>query len=465
MKVHSSLQALLHQAHVVALGGAFLTAVAVLGACASGDVAGESASESEVSSAKRLPNQTAWAEGTHWSHESKFMGLPHAWVYRPTGFSKAVANKRGVVFHLPGCGEEPFQVAMASGWADAAEEHGLVIVVPEVLDPAHPNKVSPNVACYRFGSTFSAPTRYSEDHAAIIAAGQKIVKDADLAIDPNQVYLAGLSAGATVAMEVGCMAPEIFAGVVSVAGTAMGTNQDAAVLPPTLVPSQVRFFCTGYAALSPASNATEMLKKQSYVIVSDNNGLPAGVPYFDASTWTWTASKFSNLDYWDGDKYVPYAHHDLIASAMAPVFGAEEAGKNLDLGLTGKERGCPGGEKSHDDTADVKCKFIDGVERNWRALADVWKDEAGLERIVHVKQDTLQHRWPSGPIGPNDRAVSPSVKDLQAAGFIDQNWNYVTEKVNAAPNGQLAFAFFANSSFSLPKYLGEHLAKNNPRLQ
>ena len=432
-----------------------LVSITLLGACAStAEDNPTSSSESASTSAKKLANQTEWANGTHWSYESHFMGLPHAWVYRPTGFSKKTPNKRGVVFHLAGCGEEPFQVAMASGWADTAEEHGLVIVVPDLIDPAHPNVTSPNVACYHFGDTFAAPSRYSPDHAALIAAGEKIVKDADLAVDPNQVYIAGLSAGATVAMEVGCMAPEVFAGVVSVAGVAMGTNQDAAVIPPFLIPSQVRLFCTGYAALSPNANASAMLAKQTYVIVSDNNGLPAG----------FLASEFADQDYWDGDKYVPYMHHDLIASAMAPVFGAHEAGKNLDLGLSGSDIGCPGGEKSHDDTAEVACTFKQGVARNWRAVADVWKDDAGLERIVHIKQDVLFHRWPSGPIGPNDRAVVPTVHDLATAGFLDANGEYVTDKVNAAPNGQLAFAFFANSSFSLPKYLGDFLEKNNPRL-
>ncbi len=441
-----------------------LLLVTLVGACAgAAEDKGAGSSESASTSATHLPNQTAWANGTHWSYEARFMGLPHAWVYRPTGFSKT-ANKRGVVFHLAGCGEEPFQVAMASGWADAAEEHGLVIVVPDLIDPAHPNLVSPSVACYKFGSTFSAPTRYSPDHAALIAAGQKIVKDVDLAIDPKQVYIAGLSAGATVAMEVGCMAPEIFAGVVSVAGVAMGTNQDAAVIPPLLVPSQVQLFCTGYAALSPDSNASAMLAKQTYVIVSDNNGLPIGPTVFNTTTFSWEFSEFANQDYWDGDKYVPYMHHDLIASAMAPVFGAHEAGKDLDLGLSGSDLGCPGGEKSHDDTAEVACKYKQGIARNWRAVADVWKDDAGLERIVHIKQDLLFHRWPAGPIGVNDRAVWPSAHDLAVGGFLDSNGAFIPEKTNAAPNGQLAFAFFANNSFSLPKYLGDFFEKNNSRL-
>ena len=172
-----------------------------------------------------LPNQTEWARGSHWSYEKNFVGLPRAWVYTPASFSKKAAGKRAVVFHLPGCGELAYQVAQGSGWPQVAEDNGYIVVVPEVIDPVYPNPAAPHVGCYDFG-LYTQPTRYRTDHAALIKAGADIAsKRPDLKIDPRQIYIAGLSAGGTVAMQVACMAPDVCAGVGTVAAPALGTWQ------------------------------------------------------------------------------------------------------------------------------------------------------------------------------------------------------------------------------------------------
>ena len=213
--------------------------------------------EGAAGAATSLPNETAWASGTRWTFETGFAGLPRAWVYRPESSSRRAPGKRGVVFHLLGCGELPFQIAQGAGWPKVAEAHGLVIVVPDVVAPSHPNGAAPNTACYDFGSNLATqPTRSSPDHKALIAAGQKVVSAyPELAIDPRQVYLAGLSAGATVAMQVACMAPDVFAGVGSVAGPAIGADQSRAVMPPSIRAEDVRRKCQSYASSSPTSGA------------------------------------------------------------------------------------------------------------------------------------------------------------------------------------------------------------------
>lgn len=414
---------------------------------------------------KAVPNQTAWAAGTRWSYETSFLGFSHAWVYRPEGFSKAAPGKRGVVFHLPGCGELPYQVAQGSGWPAAADEHGLVIVIPETMAPSHPNPSSPNIACYDFGSAFWPVSRWSKDHATIIRAGEDIVEaQPDLAIDPRQIYLTGLSAGATVAMQVACMAPHVFAGVAPVAGVTFGSNQQTAVLPPAIFSPQAAAICSGYAMTSGRFDWAARLHEQTYLIVSDDNGLPAGVPIIDQHG-NWSASKFADQRYWDGDKYVPLAHHTVTAHAMASLFGTVESEEDVALPLTGKGKGCPGGEASHDDTAETKCLFSEGVERSWQARADNYKDSDGLIRVQHLRQDTLTHRWPAGPKGPLDHLVTPSLADLVAGGYVAADGQFDQSKVEKAPNGQLALAFFAYDSFSLPQYFAEFFEANNVRLK
>lgn len=409
-----------------------------------------------------LPNVTDWANGTHWSYEKNFVGLPHAWVYTPASFSKKAPNKRAVVFHLPGCGELPYQIAQGSGWPQVAEDNGFVIVVPEVISPIYPNAAAPNVGCYDFGLTaLDQPSRYSTDHAALIKAGTDIAKKRpELQIDPRQIYIAGLSAGATVAMQVACMAPEVFAGVGSVAGPSLGSWQSMVVMPPVWDASAVRWGCEYYADESPNK---DMLKQQVYAIVSDDNGLPAGLPILEWGVWT--ATKFANQDIWDGDKYTPFAHHRIIADAMAPEFGAKQTGKDVALpGLNGIGYGCPGGEKSHDDTAETECSVSAYKKRPWQVKADIWTDEQGRERVVHLKQDTLRHRWPAGPAGALDHPVTPTFADLVAKGYMTPHAEVDEIKSAGAPSGTFGVGFFGDDTFNFSKYLAEFLTKNNPRL-
>ncbi|MGA9526104.1 MAG: PHB depolymerase family esterase [Myxococcaceae bacterium] len=411
-----------------------------------------------------LPNETSWAAGTNWTYESNFAGIPKAWVYRPAGFSKKVPGKRGVIFHLLGCGELAYQIAQGSGWPEAAEAYGLVIVVPEIIAPSYPNQAAPNVACYNFGSgPVSAPTRNSADHKALIAAGQKVVTDYPaLQIDPNQVYLAGLSAGATVGMQVACMAPDIFAGVASVAGPAIGADQSRAVMPPQVTSTQIKNQCTSYANGSSAPNPQQALGQQLYIIVSDDNGLPAGNPVMENGVWT--ADKFRKQTIWDGDKYVPHAYHDLIAGAMAPLFNAQKSGTLVTLPLSGTGTGCPGGDKSRDDTGETECAFSAAVSRSWTAKADAWKDAQGRTRILHIEQDTLRHRWPAGPVGPNDKTVTPDRQTLISQGYILSDGTFDIPKLNGAPNGVIGGIYFSTDSFDFPMYLGKFLEDNNPRI-
>lgn len=441
-------------------------ALAILSAVAcSSPAPDDETATSAAQEVKSLPNITDWARGTHWRYETDFVGLPHAWVYTPSSFSKKTPGMRAVIFHLPGCGELPYQVAQGSGWPQVAEENGFVVVVPEVIHPVYPNIAAPNVACYDFGfNAFLQPTRYSTDHAALIDAGSKIARERpELAVDKRQIYVAGLSAGGTVAMQVACMAPEVFAGVGTVAAPSLGSWQSMAVMPPVWGPEAVRWGCNYYAEGSPAKDATEKLHEQVYAIASDDNGLPAGIPILKWGVWT--ATKFANQDIWDGDKYIPFAHHRIIADAMAPLFDAKLEGEDVPLpGLTGIGYGCDGGEKSHDDTDETECTFANYKKRPWQVKADIWKDAQGRKRVVHLKQDTLRHRWPVGPLGPLDHPVTPTFPELVAQGYMTAHAEVNEAKSVTAPTGTFGVGFFGDDTFNFTKYLAEFLTENNPRL-
>jgi poly(hydroxyalkanoate) depolymerase family esterase len=442
--------------HRYALGAALAICIAAPG-CGLGDEGVDSTS----ADLSQIPNPTDWASGTNWTYQDDFMGLPRAWVYRPTSFSQKSPTQRAVFFHLGGCGAMPFQAAQGAGWPEAAEAAGMVVVIPDTVAPAHPNQQAPNVSCYDFGSGLaSEPTSNSPDHKALIAAAKKIVTDPDLKIDPRQVYVGGFSAGATVAMQVACMAPDVFAGVASVAGPSIGTDQSKSVMPPQSSASQVQSKCTSYAGA-----LKDKLGTQLYAVISDNNGLPAGNPVMD-SQGHWTADKFQKQTIWDGDKYTPHVHHDYITGAMAQIMNVRQTSTQVDLGLSGTGRGCPGGERSHDDTAETDCNpGHDATPRNWNAKADIWTDAQGRKRIVRIQQDTLRHRWPSGPAGAHDATITPTFQDVINAGLFDTNSGlFVVDKVDQAPNGELGGLYFGNDTFDLPMFLVDFFANNNPRL-
>lgn len=413
--------------------------------------------------AASVPNETAWASGTNWSYETRFLGFPAAWVYTPSSFSTRVPNRRGLVFHLMGCGQTPFQVAQASGWPDAAEAYGLVIVVPATVNPANPNNDAPQVECLNYGYDGAYgvrnPTRTDADHAAIIDAAQRLGTDpqyANYAIDPNQVYVAGLSAGGAVSTQVACMAPDVFAGFATAAAPGLGTSQGTAVLPPPagFNKDSVKRLCQQWANGSSNPGA---LADMVVAIVSDDNGLPAGNGPLDIS-------KFNNQRIWDGDKFCPHIYGATRAQAFAELLNVTASGTAVPLG-TGQGIGCAGGERSRGDTGEVECVINDFVTRNWTALADTFVDANGATRLVRIQQDTLRHSWPSGPIGMRDFEATPTRTDLRGAGFIDTSTGeFDRSRMGNAPNGQYGTIYFNHQSLDFPMFLAELWTNNNPRL-
>ncbi len=417
-------------------------------------------------SAASVPNQLDWAEGSNWSYRANFLGFPEAWVYVPDSFSERAPERRGLVFHLIGCGQVPFQAAQAAGWPDAAEAHGLVVVVPGPAAPVNPNRDAPQVECFNYGydGAFGVyvPRRGDPDQAAVIAAARAMSTDADfadLAVDPNQVYVTGLSAGGALAVEVACMAPDVFAGVATSSAPGIATAQGTAVMPPPFGygPQTIVNQCRQWADQSGAPDARAQLASQVMAIVSDDNGLPAGFGAFDTS-------KFDNQQIWDGDKFCPHVYQEHRAAAFAEILDVEQVGEGVEL-ARGEGIGCPGGERSVDDGGEVSCVINDFVRRDWVARADVWADAEGNTRLVQIEQDTLRHAWPSGPLAESDTAARPSRAELRDAGLIvEATGEFDRNRMGLAQNGQYGVIYFNHDAIDFPMYIAGLWSHNNPRL-
>lgn len=409
-----------------------------------------------------IPNEVDWAQGTNWQYVQNFHGLAEAWVYVPDSFS-AVDGRRGVVFHLIGCGQRPFQAAQAAGWPAAAEAHGLVVVVPAPMSPARPNRDAPNVECFNYGydGAFGVyrPTRNDPSQGAIIGAARALIDDADLAIDPNQIYVAGLSAGGATAVEVACMAPDLFAGVGTASAPGIGSAQGTAVMPPpaTFSKNSVKALCQQWADGSGVADARALLASQVYAIVSDNNALPAGNGPFDTT-------KFNDQQIWDGDKFCPHIYQGIRAQAFSELLELGEPERGVEVGR-GSGIGCPGGENSVDDGGEVRCVINDQIRRDWVATADVYRDAQGRTRLIKIEQDTLRHAWPSGPIDAPDTGATPTRETLRAEGYIiEATGEFDRARTRNAANGIYGTIYFNHDAIDFPMLLADLWANNNPRI-
>ncbi|MCM2321802.1 MAG: alpha/beta hydrolase fold domain-containing protein [Oligoflexia bacterium] len=409
-----------------------------------------------------IPTETDWAKGTNWKYEKNFAGFPSAWVYTPNGFSKKVPAKRGAVIHLMGCDQVSFQIAQSAGWPKAAEAYGLVVVVPDVQAPVFPNQRIKQMECINYGGGYpmvTMPTRNSPDHKSIIAAGTKLVSDyPELEIDPNQIYLAGISAGGAVAMEVACMAPDVFSGVALAAAPGIGSNQSTAVMPPSIKTADMLKVCRDYSATAPGKPT---MKDQVIALVSDDNSLPAGnITVVDGIV---TADKFINQNIWDGDKFAPYPYQKMTADMMATLLGVKKAETGVVLG-SGKGIGCAGGEKDRGDSYH-ECRPKDATPRDWKAYAEYWRDSAGRIRIARIEQDTLRHAWPAGPVSRGDFPGFPDVRWLVEQGYINASTGHFDmKKLGPAPNGMAGALFHSNASIDFPMFVAKLWSENNPKL-
>ncbi len=444
------------------------------------------------------------AQAGQWT-EGSIAGFDHAFTYVPDTYAPRAAdgskNKRSLVIHLVGCGQIAEQAKTSAGWEMAAEAYGMIVVIPDPMKAVHPNKAATKVECYDYGynsdfSTKTLPTKSYKDHAAIIAAPEKM-KQVYSEIDLDQVYVTGLSAGAAVAMEVACMAPEVFAGVGEAAGPAWDTRQQQAVAAVNgggMVSKQtdaaaMKNICEGWAG----SNLNKM-KEQVWAIVSDDNFLPIGG--LGQDEWqNYTFTIFNDGSVWDGDKFTPTAYHGFVTDVMQDLI-LDNSGAKTEEVLTSSEEhgqgsGCSAEAANFEwegltdgaygvDYSSVQCLPKDYIRRDWEAKAEIWKSTTGHKQLVRIQQDTLKHSW---PIGTENRAAFMECTGPNVYGkadiTVDQiynpenaDYNYMKEDngmwkggvVKELPNGAIGCIYFNPVSINFPMYLGELWNNNNPKL-
>lgn len=264
-------------------------------------------------------------------------------LYRPAS-APALPGGRALMVSLHGCVQTSQVLKTGGNWTATADEHGMVVAVP-----AAPNG-GVLLGCWDYYDTNHSRTNPARHDDNLLDLVSTLLADTSLGIDPDQVYVSGLSSGGGQAMVMGCLAPDVFAGVGIAAGPTVGTTSGQIGSVATTL-AQARSTCRTFAGSRTADLATQV----------------------------------TSVVHGSADTTVATGYGTLNAQVMADLYGAGTTSSFSLAGLAGTNRAGTG---------------------------TLWSDAAG-PRVSLVQNTGLAHAWPAGG-GPGGSYVSTNSVDYPA---------------------------------------------------
>jgi poly(3-hydroxybutyrate) depolymerase len=180
-----------------------------------------------------------WSSNQTWATDTVNGGALTGYYYWPAT-APALAGKRALVLVLHGCqqtasGDVINNTDNGFNWKAAADQYGAVILAPNATGNVYSNH------CWDYART--SHSRTSGHDGVLLDLVNRFVTNAQYAIDPKQVYVAGLSSGGGETMALACLAPDIFAGA--------GINAGP---PPGTTTAQISYVPGGYTATTAGNN-------------------------------------------------------------------------------------------------------------------------------------------------------------------------------------------------------------------
>lgn len=125
-------------------------------------------------------------------------------VYIPAGYDAAATRRYPLVVMLHGCTQSPDDFAAGTRMNVLADQHGLLVAYPEQSANANGSK------CWNW---FRPQDQARGMGEPALIAGMTAQVTADYHVDPARTYVAGLSAGAAMAVVLGRSYPDVFAAI------------------------------------------------------------------------------------------------------------------------------------------------------------------------------------------------------------------------------------------------------------
>jgi poly(hydroxyalkanoate) depolymerase family esterase len=206
-----------------------------------------------------------------WSAGQEIIGENKTWLYIPETAiednDKIVNHKRALVVTLHGCAQSATELKEFGNWESTAEKYGLVVAIPDVDQGVI-------FGCWDYDQAGDT-SGHAEDILKIV---ENLKARPQLNIDPQQVYITGLSSGAALALQLACEAPEVFAGVGAVAGPSVGSDQQQATSPtPPNNSSQAITMCNQLAGQQTDAFKTQ-IASLAYGDLDKNGGGTPPIP-------------------------------------------------------------------------------------------------------------------------------------------------------------------------------------------
>lgn len=254
-------------------------------------------------------------------------------LYSPKNVSPG--DQLALIVNLHGCAQKADDLKKDGNWETSADEYKMIVALPRV----------PNGGVYSgcwdyYGSDHTVTNRHNK---AIIDMVKTLLSRKDLNIDPGQVYISGLSSGGGESMILGCLAPDLFAGMGLNAGPSTGTTANEIGRPKTAFDKMLA------TCKNLAGTKTDFLKTQLTSIIYGNN-----------------------------DFIVSPVHDTNNAQIMSAIYGADI--------------------KSTFDTKKLEGTSTDGT-------GTLLSDQKG-PRISLIMNTNLGHNWPAGQGGNAGNFIS-----------------------------------------------------------
>lgn len=320
------------------MNGSGTTTTTTAGATTTTTVAGTTTTTQAGTTVQAGPG--AWSAQQTWAADSVNGGSLTGFYYWP---ATQPANSRGraLILALHGCSQTASGDVINNGdggfnWKTTADNYGAVILAPNATGNVY------SVHCWDYTNT--SPSRTAGHAGILLDLINRFKNDPQYAIDPNQIYVTGLSSGGGMTMVLGCLAPDIFAGIGINAGPSPGTTSgQIGAVPSGVTSTTAGNICKNWAGSNAAAFNTQI------------------------ASVVW-----GSADYTVGQAYGP-----LDAAAFRYVYGGTfTKGSNFTVtGGSGNGTGIP------------------------------YTDASGKLRTTEITVSGMAHAWPAGPGGQNTNYV------------------------------------------------------------